>query len=67
MVNEVEKYKQEDEKQRERIVVKNGLESYVFNMKFIVDDEKFKDKISEGDKKIIFDKCEEIIKWMDQN
>lgn len=67
MVNEAEKYKQEDEKQRERIAAKNGLESYAFNMKSTVDDEKLKDKISEGDKKTILDKCEEIIKWMDQN
>lgn len=67
MVNEAEKYKQEDEKQRERVAAKNGLESYAFNMKSTVDDEKLKDKISEGDKKTILDKCEEIIKWMDQN
>ncbi|XP_022328101.1 heat shock cognate 71 kDa protein [Crassostrea virginica] len=67
MVNEAEQYKQEDEKQRERIAAKNGLESYAFNMKSTVDDEKLKDKISESDKKTIMDKCEEIIKWMDQN
>lgn len=67
MVNDAEKYKQEDEKQRERIAAKNGLESYAFNMKSTVDDEKLKDKVSESDKKTILDKCDEIIKWMDQN
>ncbi|XP_061181462.1 heat shock cognate 71 kDa protein [Saccostrea echinata] len=67
MVSDAEKYKQEDEKQRDRIAAKNGLESYAFNMKSTVDDEKLKDKISEGDKKTILDKCDEIIKWMDQN
>merc|ERR1711920_966629 len=33
MVNEAEKYKEEDDKQKERIAAKNGLESYCFNMK----------------------------------
>merc|ERR1712032_1548873 len=37
MVNEAEKYKAEDEKQRERISAKNGLESYCFNMKSTMD------------------------------
>merc|ERR1712180_260260 len=33
MVNDAEKFKAEDEKQKERIAAKNGLESYCFNMK----------------------------------
>jgi L1 cell adhesion molecule like protein len=44
-----EKFKAEDEAQKERISAKNGLESYCFNMKSTVDDDKFKDKISESD------------------
>merc|ERR1712004_118392 len=50
-----------------RIAAKNGLESYCFNMKAIIDDEKVKDKISEADKKAINDKCDEAIKWLDGN
>merc|ERR1711920_146327 len=45
MVNEAEKYKNEDEKQKNRISAKNALESYCFNMKSTLDDEKLKDKI----------------------
>ncbi len=67
MVNDAEKYKNEDEQQRERISAKNGLESYAFNMKSTIEDEKLKDKISEEDKKLIADKCEETIKWLDAN
>jgi len=67
MVNDAEKYKAEDEKQRDRIGAKNGLESYAFQMKSTVEDEKLKDKISEDDKKSITDKCDEIIKWLDAN
>merc|ERR1712038_366819 len=62
-----EKFKQEDEKQKERISAKNNLESYCFNMKSTIDDDKLKDKISEDDMKTINSKCDEIIKWLDAN
>merc|ERR1719373_1269438 len=67
MVNDAEKFKAEDEVQKERIAAKNGLESYCFNMKATLDDEKVKDKISEAEKKAINDKCDEAIKWLDGN
>merc|ERR1711997_923488 len=67
MVNDAEKYKAEDDVQKERISAKNSLESYCFNMKTTLDDEKVKDKISEDDKKAILDKCDETIKWLDAN
>merc|ERR1719284_379485 len=59
MVNDAEKFKAEDDQQKERIAAKNGLESYCFNMKSTVEDDKLKDKISESDLKTISDKCEE--------
>jgi len=67
MVADAERYRSEDEKQRERVSAKNSLESYCFNMKSTVEDEKFKDKLSEADKTTIMDKCNEIIKWLDAN
>merc|ERR1719245_2446905 len=67
MVQDAEKFKNEDENQRERIGSKNQLESYAFNMKSTVEDEKFKDKISDDDKKAITDKCNEVISWLDSN
>merc|ERR1712215_132020 len=67
MVNEAEKYKAEDEKQRERISAKNGLESYCFQMKATMDEEKIKGAISDDDKKVINDKCDDCIKWLDAN
>jgi len=67
MVNDAEKYKNEDEQQKTRIAAKNGLESYAFQMKSTVEDEKIKDKISAEDKKIIVDKCNEVITWLDAN
>jgi len=67
MVNDAEKFKEDDDKQKEKISAKNGLESYCFNMKTTMEDEKVKDKISEDDKKAILDKCDEAIKWLDAN
>merc|ERR1719494_325457 len=67
MVNEAEKYKDEDEKMKDRVQAKNGLESYAYNMNQSVDDEKVKDKISEDDRKTVVDKCEEIIQWIQEN
>ena len=67
MENDAEKFKAEDETQRDRAHAKNCLESYTFNMKSTVEDEKLKDKISEDDKETIIDKCNETISWLDQN
>merc|ERR1711920_277278 len=67
MVNDAEKYKQEDEAQKDRVSSKNELESYAFQMKQTVEDDKMKDKISEDEKKKIADKCDEAIKWLDAN
>jgi molecular chaperone DnaK (HSP70) len=38
MIQEAEKYKAEDEKQRDKVSSKNSLESYAFNMKATVED-----------------------------
>ncbi|CAO2609100.1 Heat shock 70 kDa protein 1-like [Lemmus lemmus] len=67
MVQEAEKYKAEDEGQREKIAAKNALESYAFNMKSAVSDEGLKDKVSESDKKKILDKCNEVLSWLEAN
>lgn len=60
MVNDAEKFKAEDEQQKDRVAAKNGLESYAYNMKSTVEDEKLKDKISAEDKQTILDKCNEV-------
>merc|ERR1712023_298568 len=67
MVNDAEKFKKDDNKQKDRISAKNGLESYAFQMKQTVEDDKVKDKISDEDKKKITEKCDEAIKWLDAN
>uniref|UniRef100_A0AAQ6AFG3 Heat shock protein 8 n=1 Tax=Amphiprion ocellaris TaxID=80972 RepID=A0AAQ6AFG3_AMPOC len=67
MVQEAEKYKAEDDVQRDKVSAKNGLESYAFNMKSTVEDEKLAGKISDEDKQKILDKCNEVISWLDKN
>lgn len=67
MVQEADRYKSEDEAQREKIAAKNSLESLAFNMKSTAEDEKLKDKISPEDKQKILDKCNEVISWLDRN
>jgi len=67
MVDESEKFKEEDELQRKKIGAKNGLESYAFQMESSIEDEKLKDKISDDDKKAVKDKCQEVIQWMETN
>ena len=53
--------------QEERDSAKNGLESYCFNMKTVIEGEKIAAKISVDDKKMISDKCDEAFKWLDAN
>uniref|UniRef100_A0A2K6FZF2 Heat shock protein family A (Hsp70) member 8 n=1 Tax=Propithecus coquereli TaxID=379532 RepID=A0A2K6FZF2_PROCO len=67
MVQEAEKYKDEDEKQRDQVASKNSLESYAFNMKVTVEDEKLQGKIHDEDKQKILDERNEIINWLDKN
>ena len=67
MVNEAEKYKKDDELQRERISAKNSLESYCFNMKQTIEDEKLASKITADEKKSILDSCDSALKWLDSN
>ncbi|XP_063294688.1 heat shock 70 kDa protein-like [Pelobates fuscus] len=67
MVQDAEKYKADDEAQREKIAAKNGLEAYAFNMKSTVEDDAIKGKISEEDKNAILDKCKQVLAWLEAN
>ncbi|CAG7819007.1 unnamed protein product [Allacma fusca] len=66
MVNDAEKYKAEDDKQRERVAARNQLESYVFGVKQAVE-EAPAEKISAPEKQTVTDKCGAVLKWLDNN
>ncbi|XP_061610958.1 heat shock 70 kDa protein 1 [Phyllopteryx taeniolatus] len=67
MVDDAQKYKAEDELQRDKIAAKNALESYAFNVKSSVQDEKLAAKLSEEDMKTMMDKCEQTLSWLENN
>ena len=67
MVEEAEKYKDEDQKHREMTEARNGLENYVYSLKNTLNDDKLKDKFSDSDKEALEGKIDETIKWLDES
>jgi len=67
MVNEAESFKDEDDKQKERIGAKNGLETFIFNTKSSLDQQEIKSKLSKEEIELAHSKLEEALKWMDSN
>lgn len=67
MVNEAEKYKEEDKAAQERVQAKNELESHAFQLKQSVEDEKVASAINQSDKATLIAKCDEVISWLDSN
>ncbi len=66
MVSEAEKFKDEDNKLRETIDERNGLESYFYQVKNSIQDEKIRDKLGD-DKAKLESIIEEGINWVDNN
>jgi len=67
MVAEAERYKAEDDANRQRVEAKNGLENYSYNLRNSLNDEKLKDKITEEDKSMLNKKIDDAIAWLDNN
>merc|ERR1711957_1018642 len=67
MVSEAEKFKAEDDANRNRVEAKNALENYCYSLKGSISGDEVKDKIDEGDKKTLEDKIEKTTKWLDVN
>ncbi|XP_063833496.1 heat shock protein 68-like [Ostrinia nubilalis] len=65
MLADAEKYKEEDERQRERVAARNKLEAYVFGVRQALDEAG--DKLSEQDKDVGRRTCEETLRWLDNN
>ena len=68
MVKEAEEFAEEDNKVKEKIEAKNGLDSYVYSMKQTVESpEKLADKLDEDDKNTIQEALKETEEWMTSN
>jgi heat shock protein 5 len=68
MINDAEKFADEDKKVKEGVEARNELESYAYSLKNqIGDKEKLGGKLSDEDKKTIEDAVEEAISWLESN
>lgn len=65
MVNEAETYREADEKQRQKVTAKNQLENYVFSVRMAANEAG--DKLNQSDKDTVNSKCEETLKWLEDN
>jgi len=69
MVRAAEEYAEEDKRVKEKIDARNGLESYLYNIKNMLDDDEkgISDKLSASDKKELEETIEEAIEWLEEN
>merc|ERR1711957_179969 len=67
MVQEAEKFRDEDEQNKGKIEAKNGLENYCFTMRNTLQEEKLKEKFEGDDKDKIEKAVQEALDWLDKN
>ena len=67
MLSEAEKYKEEDEKEGQRVAAKNGLESYAYSLRNTLSDSKVDEKLDAGDKEKLKAEIDRIVSWLDEN
>lgn len=68
MVNDAEKFADEDKKVKERVEARNEIEGYLYGLKNQVnDEEKLGSKLSEDDKTTILEAVDEKISWLEEN
>jgi len=67
MVQEAERYKAEDEKNKLRIEAKNGLENYAYSLRNTIRDENVSNKLSSEDKEKLNKAIDETIQWLEHN
>eukprot|EP00558_Chaetoceros_sp_UNC1202_P014475 CAMPEP_0197233642 /NCGR_PEP_ID=MMETSP1429-20130617/1652_1 /TAXON_ID=49237 /ORGANISM="Chaetoceros sp., Strain UNC1202" /LENGTH=651 /DNA_ID=CAMNT_0042691935 /DNA_START=43 /DNA_END=1998 /DNA_ORIENTATION=- len=67
MVQEAEKYKAEDDANKNRIEAKNGLENYCYSLKTSVSSPEVEGKIPEDDKSKVTSAIDETLQWLDTN
>jgi heat shock protein 5 len=68
MVEEAEKYAEEDKATRERVESRNKLENYAYNLKNQVNDEEgLGGKIEDDDKETLLEAVKETQDWLEEN
>jgi L1 cell adhesion molecule like protein len=66
MVNDAEKYRDDDEQARERVNARNRLETYLYSCKQAVDNYNGS-AITDSDKSSVINACEDMQRWLDKN
>jgi len=69
MVREAEEYAEQDKEVKRKIDARNGLESYLYNLKNMLSDDEsgVADKISESEKEELENEINEALDWLDEN
>ena len=67
MVSEAEKYKAEDDANKNRIEARNNLENYCYSLKSSIGSDEVKDKIPSSDKESLESAIDDTISWLDNN
>jgi len=67
MVEDAEKYAEEDRIVKERMDARNGLESYLYSLKNTMDDETRSGNISAEDKRELIELVDDKLDWMESN
>ena len=67
MINEAEKYKEEDEQHKKTVEAKSHLENYAYQLKNSLNDEKLASKFSEEDKNTLMGLVDDTLQWIEQN
>jgi len=67
LIAEAEKFKAEDDLQRDRLTAKNGLEQYAFNLRSSVNDKDTSQKLSDDDKNTVTKSVDDTLNWLEGN
>ena len=67
MIQDAEKFKDQDELVRKRVEAKNSLEQFVYSVKQTVTDEKLAGKISDSERSQCVSLCDSVISWISAN
>jgi len=67
MVQEASSYEAEDKAHMEKVEAKNGLESYVYNVRNSLNDEKTREKLGASECDGYLEKTKTYLDWLDAN
>jgi len=67
IINDAEKYKEDDEKVKQTIEAKNNLENYAYSLKNTMQDPNVGPKLTESDKATLESEVNKITEWLDHN